>query len=81
MTSTDDQQTDEEYEDEMLIDFSLLPGGVKLDLDIRPSPNSESLNFTDDSSSLPKTQKLLLDFYKPTTAAVCINFLISFFLL
>lgn len=81
MSSSNEQQTDEEYEDEMLIDFSLLPGGVKLDLDIRSSPNSESLNFTDDSSNLPKTQKLLLEFYKPTTATVCISFFISFFLL
>ena len=50
-------------EEDMILDLSLLPGGVST-MNI-PGPASE-MSFHEDADfhSLPHTQKLLLDFYK-----------------
>lgn len=65
----------EEGEEEMVIDLSLLPGGVLLDCSVPPPENNIDFNADVESGSLPKSRQLLLDFFKPVSTNVCFTLL------
>lgn len=58
-------------EDESILNFELLPGGILLDLEINPPINAINIQEDSQTMQLSTFEQTLVQFYQRTSTTVC----------